>query len=207
MRIDEIILASQSPRRKELLLQLGLEFQVIPATGEEVIRGSSPEEVVMNLAEMKAMEVAERVLLEATSAKENRLVIGADTVVVNEGIILGKPSSSEEAAQMLGSLSGKVHSVYTGVCFVMINDHHAMIADRFAEETKVHVYPMNEQDIAEYIQTGEAMDKAGAYGIQGRFARHVGPIEGEYNTVVGLPIGRLWQGIRAIENNCNGKGE
>ena len=199
MRIEEIILASQSPRRKELLQQLGLEFQVIPATGEEVISGNSPKEVVMNLAEMKAMEVSDRILLEDTLAKDSKLVIGADTVVVNEGIILGKPGSEEEAARMLRSLSGKVHSVFTGVCLIMMKDRQAIVVDRFAEETKVHVYPMTEQDITDYIQTGEAMDKAGAYGIQGRFARHVGPIEGEYNTVVGLPIGRLWQGIRAIE--------
>lgn len=199
MIIDEIILASQSPRRKELLQQLGLEFRIMPAKGEEVICGNTPEEIVMNLAEMKAMEVAELIMEEVPNCEKNHLVIGADTVVVNEGKILGKPKDESEAAQMLRSLSGKEHSVFTGVCFIRITNHQPIVADRFAEETKVQVYPMTEQDILDYIQTGEPMDKAGAYGIQGRFARHVGSIKGEYNTVVGLPIGRLWQRMSEIQ--------
>ena len=199
MIIDEIILASQSPRRKELLQQLGLEFRIMPAIGEEVMCGNSPDEIVKNLAEMKAKEVADTILGEVTENAKNLLVIGADTVVVNEGKILGKPKDESEAALMLRGLSGKEHSVFTGVCFIQIIENQAIVTDRFAEETKVQVYPMTEQDISDYIQTGEPMDKAGAYGIQGRFARHVGAIKGEYNTVVGLPIGRLWQSICEIQ--------
>lgn len=200
MIVNRVILASQSPRRKELLMQLGLDFEIVPATGEEIVNGDTPSEVVKNLAQMKAMEVANKLVVERSFKDgETGLVIGADTLVVNEGEILGKPENIEHARRMIRGLSGKSHSVFTGVCLVLIQENQMKVQEVFAEETKVCVYPMTEEDIENYIQSGEAMDKAGAYGIQGRFARYVGPVDGEYNTVVGLPVGRLWQEISKIQ--------
>ena len=121
-------------------------------------------------------------------AEDEYTVIGADTIVVLERQILGKPKSREHAAQILRSLSGREHQVYTGVCVVR-GDTTAT----FAEKTDVYVAPLSEADIRAYIATGDPMDKAGAYGIQGIFAKHIEKIDGDYFNVVGLPIGRLWR--------------
>lgn len=183
--MSKIVLASASPRRKELLEQIGICFTVEVSSIEEVITKTIPQEVVMELATQKAADVKKNL-------KEEAVVIGADTIVVynsEEGErILGKPKSEEEAFQMLKELQGNVHQVYTGVAVC-----YAEEITSFFECTKVHVYEMSEQQIWDYIKTGDPMDKAGAYGIQGRFAAHVKGIEGDYNNVVGLPIGRVYQ--------------
>lgn len=172
------ILASASPRRKELLEQIGVKFNILPATGEEVITKELPGEVVMELAKQKAEEVAK-------TAGADALVLGADTVVVYEGKILGKPKDEADALRMLTILSGKEHEVYTGVALI---DNRDQSMENFFERTKVTMYPVSEEEIRDYIAGGEPMDKAGAYAIQGIGAKFIQKIEGDYNNVVGLPM-------------------
>lgn len=190
--MKRIILASQSPRRRELLTQIGLKFEVIPSTVEEVITSTNSVEVVQELAQQKARDVANVAAKE--TPKESLLVIGADTIVVYEGKILGKPEDKEDAVRMLAMLQGKEHSVYTGVA--LLTGEQEII---FAEETRVQMCPMTLEEIAWYVNTGEPMDKAGAYGIQGLCARFVRQIQGDYNNVVGLPVGRIYQELKKEE--------
>ena len=175
-----IILASQSPRRKELLTQMGLDFEIIPAKEEEEADASlPPEQYVQQLALHKAAEVAQR------CAPED-IVIGADTIVVLDGQILGKPRNAAHAFQMLSSLSTRRHTVYTGLA--ILQGQRKMLG---TEATQVRFCSLTEQEILNYISTGEPMDKAGAYGIQGRGALFIDNIQGDYFNVVGLPICRL----------------
>ena len=167
------ILASASPRRKELLGEIVSEFTVLPSGEEERAEGATPSDVVLSLARQKAESVA-RAHPEAT-------VLGADTVVVKDGKILGKPKSEEEAFSMLSSLAGKVHSVFTGVCLIAGGKRFASFA-----ETKVILAPLSEREIRAYVATGSPMDKAGAYGIQDEGI--VSSYQGSYTNVVGLPI-------------------
>lgn len=199
MEINQIILASGSPRRKELLEQLGLDFTIKVAIGEEIPKGDTPEEMVCYLAKNKALEVAETVERPKFNTPIS-LVIGADTLVVLEDRILGKPKDEQEAIEILKCLSGKRHSVFTGVAFVVIEDNGCRLIDSFAQETYVDVYPMDKQEILDYVATKDPMDKAGAYGIQGIFARYIKGISGEYSNVVGLPIGRVWQSLKKINS-------
>lgn len=192
---NKFILASASPRRKELLMQVGVEFEVIPAKGEEIITGSRPKEVVVELAVQKAVEVKERLLEQEAGifdADETVIVLGADTVVAYEGQILGKPKDEADAVRMLSMLSGNTHSVYTGVAVVVMQNGESEIHS-FYEETKVTMYSVEKQQILSYIRTGEPMDKAGAYGIQGKGALLVREIRGDYNNVVGLPVAKIFQ--------------
>ena len=181
---EKIVLASASPRRRELLKQMGLEFTVHPAKGEEVITKQKPDEIVTELAKQKAMEVA-------AFLSGNAVVIGADTVVAKDGKILGKPKDEENAFEMLSLLEGETHQVYTGVCLLQKQKNDIQI-HAFYEATEVEFYPMSEQEIRGYIAGGEPMDKAGAYGIQGKCAVYIRGIRGDYNNVVGLPISRLY---------------
>ena len=187
----KIILASGSPRRRELLTQIGLEYTVIPSKKEEILRFTQPEDIVKDLSLQKAQDIAE-------NAEVGTMVIGSDTVVSLDGEILGKPHTSENAVAMLKRLEGRSHQVYTGVSVVI----KGMAADgtdaiiSFAEKTDVHVYPMTEEEIQAYVATGDPLDKAGAYGIQGIFAKHVQGISGCYYNVMGLPIGRLHQELK-----------
>ena len=190
--MKRIILASQSPRRRELLTQIGLKFEVIPSTVEEVITSANPVEVVQVLAQQKARDVAE--VAGREMAKDSLLVIGADTIVVYEGKILGKPEDKEDAVRMLTMLQGKEHSVYTGVA--LLSGEQEIV---FAEETRVQMCPMTPEEILWYVNTGEPMDKAGAYGIQGLCARFIRQIQGDYNNVVGLPVGRIYQELKKEE--------
>lgn len=185
----QMILASASPRRRELLSRIGLAFTVKPACGEERGRGASAWEQVEELALQKAEEIAEE-------AGENVIVIGADTLVFLDGKPMGKPQDEKEAARMLSALQGRTHQVYTGVALIWSRDGEQRRRS-FHECTDVTVYPMTQEEILAYIRTGEPMDKAGAYGIQGLFARHIQKIEGDYNNVVGLPVGRLYQEMKA----------
>ena len=185
----QMILASASPRRRELLSRIGLAFTVKPACGEERGRGALAWEQVEELALQKAEEIAEE-------AGENGIVIGADTLVFLNGKPMGKPQDEKEAARMLSALQGRTHQVYTGVALIWSRDGEQRRRS-FHECTDVTVYPMTQEEILAYIRTGEPMDKAGAYGIQGLFARHIQKIEGDYNNVVGLPVGRLYQEMKA----------
>lgn len=201
--MNQIILASGSPRRKELLEQIGLEFEICPAKGEEIITKTIPEEVVMELSKQKAEEVAGMVSAYGENHSElttpqDILVIGADTVVAYDGQILGKPKDREHAMEMLRMLSGHTHSVYTGVTCVFIDKKGRCGEHIFYEKTDVTMYPMTENEIQRYVDTGEPMDKAGSYGIQGRCAIHVKEIRGDYNNVVGLPVSRLYQELLGI---------
>ena len=201
--MSQMILASASPRRKELLEQIGAEFVICPAKGEEVITETDPSAVVMELSRQKAEEVAYGVLIyneqhADLKTPQDILVIGADTVVAYENQILGKPKDEEDARRMLTMLSGKTHSVYTGVTFVFIDKEGRTGEHCFFEKTDVCMYPLKEEEIDRYIQSGDPMDKAGSYGIQGRFAIHIKEIRGDYNNVVGLPVARLYQELQKL---------
>ena len=201
--MSQIILASQSPRRKELLEQIGLEFEICPAKGEEIITKTIPEEVVMELSKQKAEEVAAMVSSYSETHKEittpsDILVIGADTVVAYDGKILGKPKDEADAKAMLSMLSGNTHSVFTGVTLVLIDKTGRAGELVFYEKTDVKMHEMSELEIDRYIATGEPMDKAGSYGIQGKCAIYIEKIGGDYNNVVGLPIARIYQELKKI---------
>jgi len=175
----KLILASASPRRQELLKTAGFNFEVIPANIDETPNPShTPEQLVRSLAEQKCEAIHN------TMPKE--IVIGADTVVVIDGLILGKPSNKAEAFDMLKRLQGHPHIVYTGVS---IRSPQKYVS--FVESTKVYMRALSDEEIHEYIATGEPMDKAGSYGIQERGATLIERVEGDYFTVVGLPLCRL----------------
>lgn len=216
----EIILASASPRRRELLTQIGIMFQVRKSHGEEIMTTADPKEAVMELAAAKAREVlasCEAQLAQSGgSAQESmtqtrtgstltgehplhiekkRLIIAADTVVAADGMILGKPKDEADAVRMLTMLQGRTHQVYTGVALLSPQGQR-----NFYECTEVTFVPMTEEQIREYVRTGEPLDKAGAYGIQGCFAAYVSRIEGDYYNVVGLPLARLVQEIGRLND-------
>ena len=181
--MDRIILASASPRRKELLEQAGILFEVFPSNAQEKTTKTYPWEMAEELALQKAQDIYEK-----TEGK--RVIIGADTIVVQGQKVFGKPKNEKEAVKMLTALQGSQHQVYTGVALLYEREGRQAIHS-FCECTKVDVYPMNQEEISAYVATGESMDKAGAYGIQGAFAAYIQRIQGDYNTVVGLPLGRL----------------
>ena len=208
-----LVLASASPRRRELLSQIGLEFTVMPSTKEENAKTTEAGARVQELSRQKAVDIWEQLsgdqgqnpdadqeqISEETQEpnlngkrQPELLVIGADTVVCCEGKILGKPHSREAAAEMLTALQGRSHEVYTGVTLYSQSE-----TVTFFECTQVEFYPMTEAEISEYIDSKEPMDKAGAYGIQGLGARFVKDIRGDYNNVVGLPVGRLYQELKS----------
>lgn len=187
----KIILASASPRRRELLTQIGLTFEVVVSESEEKITSTEPAKVVEELSIQKAEAVWEKL------AQNHNIVIGADTVVACDGKILGKPSNVENAVEMLRLLQGRGHEVYTGVT-VLYEENGEKRALTFHEKTTVHFYPMTEAQIREYVATGDPMDKAGSYGIQGFCARYIRSIEGDYNNVVGLPAGRVYQELHKL---------
>ena len=239
-----LVLASASPRRRELLSQIGLEFTVMPSTKEENAKATEAGALVQELSRQKAVDIWEQLSGGQQNPDANQeqlsgadqeqisdanqgqnpdanqgqisdanqtqisgemrepnlngkrqpelLVIGADTVVCCEGKILGKPHSREAAAEMLTALQGRSHEVYTGVTLYSQSE-----AVTFFECTQVEFYPMTKAEISDYIDSKEPMDKAGAYGIQGLGARFVKGIRGDYNNVVGLPVGRLYQELKS----------
>ena len=198
--IKQIILGSASPRRRELLQQIGLEFTVVTSDCEEKVTSTVPANVVQELSLMKAKDVFEKVCRgEAGAAKPSEvLVIGADTIVAMENEILGKPHSKENAISMLNHLQGAIHQVYTSVSFVW-EENDEMQTHTFFECTEVEVLPMTEQEIAYYVTRYKPMDKAGAYGIQ-EWIGFVGVqnITGSYFNVVGLPIQRLYTELKTF---------
>lgn len=185
----ELILASASPRRKELLEKIGLPFTVQPAMGEERITQKSPAAVVMELSRQKAEEIA-------AAQTEDCIIIGADTVVAKGEKIMGKPKDEADAKQMLRSIADDCHQVYTGVTLIRTGAHPQSVT--FQEKTDVCLYPISDAEMDAYIASGDPMDKAGAYGIQGDFAIYVKRIAGDYYNVVGLPIGRVYQELKRM---------
>jgi septum formation protein len=181
-----LVLASASPRRAELLANAGFEFDIMPVELDETIRHSeSPRDYVARLAKEKADAISRRI--------PDRFVLGADTTVVCGGRILGKPTSDEDAAEMLRSLSGTWHEVLTGVA-VRCNERHATDV----ASTAVHFARLTEAEIAWYVASGEPRDKAGSYAVQGLASRFVDRVEGSYSNVVGLPIGSVYRLLEAL---------
>ena len=220
----KIILASASPRRRELLTQIGLDFDIVVSETEEKITSTEPAKVVEELSAQKAEAVWEKLCSTAASqgsvtnaerldegsevfeseqtsgetTMTDTLVLGADTVVACDGKILGKPADTEAAAAMLTMLQGRGHEVYTGVT-ILYEQNGERKTLTFHEKTIVHFYPMTDAQIREYVATGDPMDKAGSYGIQGFCARYIRGIEGDYNNVVGLPVGRVYQELLGLQ--------
>lgn len=190
--MKNIILASGSPRRKELLEQIGMEFEIITSDVDENTDITKPEDYVIYLSGIKAKAVFDKLKQENRYNNKEYVIIGADTIVSHKGNILTKPKDEEDAVNILKELAGDCHQVYTGVTLLYSDG----TKKSFAEKTDVHCYDMTLQEIKDYISTGESMDKAGAYGIQGRFAAFIKGIEGDYNNVVGLPVSRIYQELK-----------
>lgn len=194
MDISNIVLASASPRRKELLLQTGIVPEIVVSHVEERVTSDIPSQVVMELASQKAADVA-------GGREKGTLIIGSDTVVAVDGKILGKPGSHEEAYHMIKELAGRSHQVYTGVCLILKGESEKEDRKRvFYDETDVDVYPMTEEEIRGYAMKEEPMDKAGAYAVQGFFARYIKGLRGSYANVMGLPVSRLYQEIKSLNS-------
>lgn len=183
----KVILASASPRRKELLGQICTDFVCIPSKKEEKITKILPEDVVCELSLQKAEDIENQIEREA-----DMLIIGSDTVVACGDRIMGKPQDEADACRMLKILQDNEHSVSTGVTFLLYRNGERKVIT-FAETAKVWMYPMSEEQIKAYVATGEPMDKAGAYAIQGKCAVYIKGLCGEYNTVVGFPLARIYQ--------------
>lgn len=181
--MGRLVLASGSPRRKELLTELGFEFEIIPSDKEEIITKKNPKKVVMELALQKAYDVAMTLDTDAT-------VIGADTVVSFKNQIMGKPKDEADAKQMLKKLQGNKQAVYTGVA-IIYKEKDKIRKKVFACKTLVYMKPISDEWIDDYIKSGEPMDKAGAYAIQGQADEHIRKIKGSYNNVVGLPTQKV----------------
>lgn len=180
----EIILASASPRRKELLTLAGVDFTVKVADVEEIIpENAGPDEVVKSLSLQKAQAVA--------TENPDSIVIGSDTVVALDGVILGKPKDEADAVRMLSTLSGRRHTVYTGVALISGEK-----VKNFCEATEVEFYDLTKEEIEAYVATKDCMDKAGAYGIQSKGCILIRKIDGDYFNVVGLPVSRVYKELR-----------
>ncbi len=182
----QILLASTSPRRRELLELLGLQFQIVPPTCEEILSPHlSPSEQTCLLAQTKAQSIADQ--------HPEGLIIGSDTVIEIEGKLLGKPANMEEAKTMLRELRGKCHHVHTGVALIQQASNFSM---DFVETAQVWLHPFDEATLKSYLDTQESLGKAGAYSIQGEGAQLIEKIEGDYPTIVGLP---LWRTAKVLE--------
>ena len=192
----EWILASKSPRRRELLQFLNTSFEVLVHDTDESIDAMAPADTVCELSKRKAMAVWENELPNHGNTS-NKLVIGSDTVVSCEGKILGKPKDEADAFAMLTMLQSNTHEVYTGVSLVWEEDG-VVKTHTFSACTSVTFYPMSEEERYAYISTGDCMDKAGAYGVQSKAAPYVKEIHGDYNNVVGLPVAMLYQEMKQL---------
>ncbi len=192
----KVILGSASPRRKEILSRAGIEYDVVVSDCEEIIKKTLPSEVVSELSEAKAEDVWRKVTsaeYRYSGEEDELLVIGADTVVAHENEIYCKPLDRDDAVRMLKNISGCTHQVFTGVTVITSNKRLT-----FVSCTDVSVYDINDKEIEAYVDSGEPMDKAGAYAIQGGFAKYIREIKGEYNNVVGFPIARTLHELKAI---------
>lgn len=189
--MKKLILASKSPRRREIMKLVGMDFDVVISECDENIEYDDPRDMVSKLSYLKAKAVADT-LIDGL----DHLVIGSDTTVLFNGEVLGKPKDEEEAFKMLRAMSGNTHVVYTGVSIINTKSGKS---ETFYEETKVEFYEVSDDEINAYIATKDPMDKAGAYGVQGLGAFLVKRIEGDYFTVVGLPIAHLIQVLKNFE--------
>lgn len=187
--VMKLILASASPRRRELLSMAGFDFEVVPAdVDEEADPALSPDQLVAFLSEKKALHIFN------SFVGQDAIIVGADTVVAIDGLILGKPSNSAAAFDMLSRLQGRQHKVFTGVSLISCKERTAKGTAKtktFVESTKVFMRSLSSNEIQDYIATGEPLDKAGSYGIQERGALLIERLEGDYFTVVGLPLCRF----------------
>ena len=184
----KIILASASPRRKELLEQIGVDFEIEVSDKETAIKERDPVEECRTQAYNKAVDIVEKSKLKYSD--KDFVVISADTIVAIEGKILGKPKDKSDARQMLKTLSGRKHRVYTAVfVYNSLKDSY----ESFVEDTPVEVARLSSEEIEDYLEKKEPYDKAGAYAIQGYFSRYIVGIEGDYYNVMGLPVGRLYR--------------
>lgn len=189
------ILASGSPRRKEILTQVGISFEVIISDCDEKTDETNPDKMVVSLSQQKSLAVVNKIKNDYNSTDE-LCVIGADTMVFVDNKPMGKPSDVNEAFVMLKKLQGNTHLVCTGLSLIFLSlgtngELNLTQKISFAERTKVYVAAMNDNEIMSYIKTGEPMDKAGAYGIQGYFSKYIERIEGDYFNVVGFPVCRF----------------
>lgn len=190
MNQANIILASQSPRRKELLSKHGINFSVFVTDADETVtEPMSPRELVEELSYRKAKSAAQ------VFSGDSVLIIAADTVVALDNEIFGKPEDEEDARRMLGKLSGRAHSVFTGVTLAYV-DKQTVAYKTTVCETKVYFYPITEAELTEYLGTGEPYDKAGSYAIQGIASKFVEKIEGDFDNVVGLPVSAIIEDIK-----------
>ena len=188
--MKEFVLASASPRRRELLTQIGIPFRICLSKKEEESSQKKPGDIVKELSYTKAKDVFDQ-------GNQDAVVIGADTIVVYDEQVLGKPKDEEDAYKMIKMLQGKTHQVYTGVSVIWRQDNSIQVSSFYAV-TDVELYGMSEEEIRAYIATNEPYDKAGGYAIQGYFARYVKKIQGDYNNVVGLPVGELYQILNSL---------
>ena len=186
------ILASGSPRRRELLSKVVPEYEIIPAMGEEKMTKQMPADIVEELSYQKASEIFYKTF---TDSDDRFVVIGADTVVSYNHKVLGKPTDRTDAKKMVAMLSGQTHSVYTGVTLFW-NEGKEVRHSSFSECTLVDVAEMTDEEIESYVSSGEPDDKAGAYGIQGMFAKYITGIRGDYYNVMGLPVARLYKELK-----------
>ena len=188
-QMHEILLASGSPRRRELFTEAGLNFEVVSVDVDETPNEKEPEKVAQELSRRKAV-AADREL----AADRNKVIVAADTVVIHNGKVLGKPKDEADAVRMLTELSEAVHDVITGVTILTPGREEVT----FSQRTRVRFRPLSEEEIRDYVATGEPMDKAGAYGIQGLGGRLVEGIDGDFYNVVGFPMDRFLAIMKAI---------
>lgn len=192
MQKKKIILASASPRRRELMTQAGYEFEIQVSHKEEIYTSETPDEIVKELALLKAKDIAEK------NDAKNLIVIGADTVVAHKGAILGKPQSKEDAFEMIKAFQGDKHQVYTGVAILDYDNDGKETVVNHAVKTEVYVNSMTDEEIWNYIESDNVLDKAGSYGVQSGFAVHIKKIEGDYFNVVGLPISYIYEELKKM---------
>lgn len=191
----EVILASASPRRKEIMEIMGIPYKVMTKNVDEITEETIPSEMVQALAKLKTNAIAEQYINTGTEIHKEIIIIGADTMVFYKEHVLGKPKDEADAERMLQMLSNDVHEVYTGVSIVVMNEGLVKEDISFAVDTKVFVQSLTTEQILDYIATGEPMDKAGAYAIQGLFGIYIKEIAGDYYNVVGFPIAQIYNAL------------
>ncbi|MCR4589215.1 MAG: Maf family protein [Lachnospiraceae bacterium] len=189
-----LVLASASPRRRELLKKADIPFTVMPADIEEVSVAGEPADMAEEISSYKAEYVAEKLIRE--KKQDSFVILSADTIVTVDGKVLGKPKDEEDAFNVLKTLQGREHEVYTGVTIAVKHPGKNVHYKQFHEKTRVKIYPVSDEQIRDYISTGEPLDKAGSYAIQGSFAKYIKSIKGDYSNVVGLPVGRVFKELK-----------
>ncbi len=193
--ISEIILASGSPRRKELLRQIQIEPIVEPSGADETSDIKEPDGFVKELSRRKCLDIANK--------HTNGVILGADTVVAIDGKILGKPENEDDAKKMIELIQGRAHHVYTGVTLAKKENGRLKSTVTFCEGTEVLLEKISREEIDEYVATGEPLDKAGAYAVQGIFAKFVKGIKGDYSNVVGLPLAAVYANLKRMLGGDN----